>query len=128
MLQVPLEVRLALFEYLRKTVELGDAERAEEVAQSIVVSNLFVLVPGAILARLLRALLGALGDAAIVGDERAAARCRYDLVSVEGVDACESSGTSWLALPLRANGFCRVVDENSVVFAAEARQRREIAP
>ena len=126
-LRVPLEVRPALLENRREPVELRDAERAEDVAEAVVVSDLFVLVPRALLARLLRALLRALGEAAVVGHYRAAAGSRDDLVSVEGVDSGESGGTGALTLPRRADSLRRVVDEDGAVSAAQLRDRAVVA-
>ena len=52
-LRIPLEVRLALPENRGKPAELRKAKRGEDVAQPVVVADFLMLVPDALLARLL---------------------------------------------------------------------------
>ena len=76
------------------------AERGEDVAQAVVVTDFAVLVPNTLLARLLRALSRALGKAAVIGHYRTTTRGRDNLVAVEGVDA----GPAGYALTLISSG------------------------
>ena len=124
---VPVVVRLALLEDRREPIELRKTDSGEDVAKTIVVPDFLMFVPGALLARLLGTLLRSLGEAAVVGHDCAAARCRHDLVAVEGVDAGETGGAGRTAVARCADGFGRVGHEDGAELEAEFCYRAVIA-
>ena len=120
-LAIPLGVCPTFRENPLQLLQLRKPDGREQIAQTIVVTDLFMLIPGERFTTLLTALPRPRGNSRIVRDNRPAARGRDDLIAVEGIDGGNSCASRRTALLPRANRLGRIVHVHGPVLFAKRR-------
>src|SRR5690606_13397725 len=110
-----------------ENLQLRPPNGSQDIAHSIIVTNLGVLVVRHGLPGLSRQLTSVSDQPLVVGDEHSAARRCYNLVPVEGIGSKQTEGAGSFSFVRRSEGFRRILDQNDFVPSARIQNRIKVS-